>query len=90
MQQHERVGSTYVGEVGLCITCAKTKRIAEEDCAQGWKVSSSAVSGMHNGAGQASDWHMASPSHTGAFRGGGRSGCQGTQDDGDAAPVIVA
>ena len=39
MQQHERVGSTYVGEVGLCITCAKTKRIAEEDCAQGWKVS---------------------------------------------------
>ena len=60
----------------------------EEDWAQGWKVSSSAVSGMHNGAGQASDWHMASPSHTDACSGGSRSGSQVTQDDGDAAPVI--
>ena len=90
MQQHVRVGSTYVGEVGLCMTCAKTKRIAKEDCAQGWKVSSSAVSGMHNGAGQASDWHMASHRHTDACRGGCRSSSQGTQDDRDAAPVIVA
>ena len=70
--QHVRVGSTDFGEVGLCETCAKTKRI-------GLKL------GRCRLAGQASDWHVASLSHTDACRGGGRSGSQGTQDDGDAA-----
>ena len=35
-------------------------------------MSFSAVSGMHDGAGQASDWHMASPSHTDAVYGVGQ------------------
>ena len=73
-----------------CGTALQNVRENKKDWAQGWKVSSSAVSGMHNGAGQASDWHMASPGHTDAYREGGRSGCQGTQDDGDAAIVMAA